>query len=136
MRLEPLYSFTATLRPRLIGETADGTRLDVEFEGDLDPDGRLTGHLSAVNYLTIRSDGVQRLDVRGVITGPEGDAVSFKATGLAVPVKEGVAKVRDVATYQTASDKLAWLNTTVGYLGGYADLNKGELRLSAYTLED
>lgn len=136
MRLESLYSFTATLRPRLIGETADGTRLNVEFEGDLDPDGRLTGHLSAVNYLTVRSDGVQQLDVRGVVIGPEGDVVSFKATGLAVPVKDGVAKVRDVATYQTASSKLAWLNKTVGYLGGYADLNKGELRLSAFTLED
>lgn len=136
MRLQPLYSFTAALRPRVIGQTADGARLDVEFEGELDPDGRLTGHLRAVNYLTVRSDGVQHLDIHGVVTSPEGDLVAFKATGLAVPAGEGVAAVRDAAIYQTSSSRLAWLNQTVGFLGGHADLNKGELRLSAYTLEE
>ena len=45
--------------------------------------------------------------------------------------------VRDyTATYQTASANLAWLNRAVGFIGGTADLGKGELRLVAYTLED
>lgn len=136
MRLEPLYSFTAALHPRQIGATAEGLRMDVKFEGDLDAGGRLTGHLRAINYLTVRQDGVQHLDVRGVVTSPEGDVVAFKATGLAVPAVGGVATVRDAATYQTASTKLAWLNSTVGFLAGKADLKKGELRLSAYTLEE
>jgi hypothetical protein len=120
----------------MIGPTADGTRLDVEFEGDLDPGGRLSGHLRAVNYLTVRSDGVQRIDVRGTITSPDGDVVSFKAAGLATPAEGGVATVRDAAIYQTASERLAWLNQTMGFVGGHADLSKGELQLSAYTLEE
>ena len=136
MRLQPLYSFTATLRPQVIGLTADGTRVDVEFEGDLDPGGRLTGHLRAVNYLTVRSDGVQHIDIHGTVISPDGDVVAFKATGLATPAEGGVATVRDAATYQTASERLAWLNQTMGFVGGHADLAKGELQLSAYTLEE
>jgi hypothetical protein len=111
-------------------------RIDVEFEGDLDPGGRLTGHLKAVNFLTARGDGVQVVDIRGTITSPDEGVVSFKAHGITVPAPDGSVVVRDAATYQTASAELAWLNCTVGFIGGTADLRKGELRLAAYTLED
>ena len=136
MHLEPLYSFSATLSPRPIGATPDGMRIDVRFEGDLDPGGRLTGHLEAVNFVTARGDGVQLVDVRGTITSPKGGVVSFKARGITVPAPDGSAVVRDAATYQTADGDLAWLNHTVGFIGGTADLRTGELRLAAYTLED
>ena len=136
MHLEPLYSFTAVLNPRPIGRTPDGTRIDMEFEGDLDSGGRLTGHLKAVNFITVRDDGVQLVDVRGTVTSPKGDIVAFRASGITVPAADGSAAVRDAATYQTASSDLAWLNRTVGFIGGTADLRKGELRLAAYTLED
>lgn len=136
MRLEPLYSFTASLRPRQIGVTPGGARLDVEFEGDLDPGGRLTGHLRAINYLTVRSDGVAHVHVRGTVTTPEGEVVAFTATGLTVPAPDGSATVRDAVTYQTGASNLAWLNATVGFAAGNADLTKGELRLSVHTLED
>ncbi|MDP9236293.1 MAG: DUF3237 domain-containing protein [Chloroflexota bacterium] len=136
MHLEPLYRFTAALTPRPIGPTPDGMRIDVEFEGELDPGGRLMGHLKAVNFVTARDDGVQLVDVRGTITTPDGDIVSFKATGITVPAPDGSTVVRDAATYQTASAKLAWLNRTVGFIGGTANLRTGELTLAAYTLED
>ena len=90
MRLEPLYSVTLVLRPQAIGATPDGTRMDVEFEGDLDPGGRLAGHLKGVDYLTLRQDGVAHPHIHGVTTSPEGDVAAFHATGL------GDAKARDV----------------------------------------
>ena len=136
MRLEPLYSFTAVLRPQVIGATPDGTRMDVEFEGDLDPGGRVTGHLKGVDYLTVRQDGVAHPHIHGVVTSPEGDVVAVHATGLGVPASDGTTAVRFAVTHQTASKKLAWLNGIVAFAGGKADLNKGELRMSAYTLEE
>ena len=54
---------------------------------------------------------------------------------MTVPAPDGSAVV-NAATYQTASAKLAWLNRTVGFIGGTANLRTGELRLAAYTLED
>ncbi len=136
MRLEPLYSFTAVLRPQPIGATPDGTRMNLDFEGDLDPGGRVTGHLKGVDYLTMRQDGVAHPNIHGVVTGPEGDVVALHATGLGVPASDGTLTVRFAVTFQTASSKLAWLNGIVAFSGGKADLNKGELKMSAYTLEE
>ncbi len=136
MRLEPLYSFTVVLRLQVIGATPDGTRMDVEFEGDLDSGGRVTGHLKGVDYLTVRQDGVFQPHIHGVATSPEGDVVALHATGRGVPASDGTTAVRFAVTHQTASKKLAWLNGIVAFAGGKADLNKGELRMSAYTLEE
>ncbi len=136
MRLEPLYSLTAVLRPQAIGATPDGTRMDVEFEGDLDPGGRVAGHLKGVDNLTVRQDGAARPHIHGVVTSPEGDVVALHATGLGVPASDGTLTIRFALTFQTASSKLAWLNGIVAFAGGKADLNKGELRMSAYTLEE
>ena len=136
MRLEPLYSFTAVLRLLVTGATPDGTRMDAEFEGDLDPGGRVAGHLKGVDYITVRQDGVAHLHIHGVITNPEGDVVALNATGLGVRASEGTAIIREAVTFQTASSKLAWLNGIVAFAGGKADLNKGELRISAYTQEE
>ena len=136
MRLEPLNSFTAVLRPQVIGATPDGTRMNVEFEGNLDPGGRLAGHLKGVDYLTVRQDGVAHPHIHGVSTSPEGDVVAFHATGRGVPASDGTLTSRFTLTFQTASSKLAWLNGIVAFSGGKADLNRGELRMSAYTLEE
>ncbi len=136
MRLEPLYSLTAVVRPQVIGATPDGTRMDVEFEGDLDPGGRVTGHLKGVDYLTVCRDGVAHPHIHGVVTSPEGDVVAFNATGLGVRASDGTLTGRFAFTFQTASSKLAWLNGIVAFAEGKADLNKGELRMSAYTLEE
>ncbi len=136
MRLEPLYRFTAVLRPQPIGATPDGTRMNLEFEGDLDPGGLVTGHLKGVDYLTMRQDGVAHPNIHGVVTSPEGDVVALHATGLGVPASDGTLTVRFAVTFQTASSKLAWLNGIVAFSGGKADLNNGELKMSAYTLEE
>ena len=136
MRLEPLYSVTLVIRPQDIGATPGGTRMDVEFEGDLDPDGRVAGHLKGVDYLTFDHDGVGHPHIHAVVTGPEGDVVAVHATGLGVPASDGTLTIRFALTFQTASSKLAWLNGIMAFAEGKADLNKGELRMSAYTLED
>ncbi len=136
MRLEPLYSFTAVLRPHPIGATPDGTRMDVEFEGDLDPGGRVAGHLKGVDYLTVGQDGVAHPHIHGVVTSPEGEVVAINAKGLGVPASDGALTTRFAVTHQTASSKLAWLNGILAFAGGKADLTKGELRMSAYTLEE
>ena len=136
MRLEPLYSVTIAIRPQPIGATPDGTRMNLEFEGDLDPGGRVTGHLKGVDYLTVGQDGVAHPHIHGVVTSPEGDVVAVHATGLGVPASDGTTTIRFAVTFQTASSKLAWLNGIVAFAEGKADLNKGELRMSAYTLEE
>ena len=136
MRLEPLYSVTIAIRPQAIGATPDGTRMDVEFEGDLDPGGRVVGHLKGVDYLTVGQDGVAHPHIHGVVTSPEGDVVAVHATGLGVPASDGTLTIRFALTFQTASSKLAWLNGIVAFAAGKADLNKRELSMSAYTLEE
>jgi hypothetical protein len=136
MRLEPLTSATATMRFREVGPTPAGTRMDIDIEGDFDPGGRVTGHLVGVDYFTVRPDGVAQLNVHGTATSPDGDIVAFRATGLARLAPDRTASGRLAVTFQTAAERLAWLNGVLGFGVSRADMDTGELRLSFYTLDD
>ncbi|MBI3301849.1 MAG: DUF3237 family protein [Deltaproteobacteria bacterium] len=84
MRLEPLFTLAAALRPHEIGATPEGNRVDVEFEGELEPGGRVTGHLKCVDYITIDGNGRGHLHIHGTVTNSSSEVVAFQATGLAV----------------------------------------------------
>ena len=100
MHLEPLYSFTATLTPRPIGPTPDGLRVNVEFEGELHPGGRLVGQRGRQGVVVRREDRERRCrhavleeprqpDSQDVVPDdPEGDAGVQVRTVDHVEIKE------------------------------------------------
>ena len=136
MRLESLLAVTARMQPHEIGPTPGGRRIDLHLAGDADPDGRVQGHLEGVDYLTVRADGVLQLNVHATLRTADGDLVAVRGRGMATPTPEGTMAGRLACTFQTASEKLSWLNTTLGVAATKANMRTGELRLAGYTLEE
>jgi hypothetical protein len=136
VRLEPLLSVTAMLEVQEIGARPAGLRMNMHFEGDSDSGSRVRGHIKGVDYLTVRSDGVVQLDVHATLTSPDGDVVAIVARGVAVTSPGGAVLGRLALTFETASDKLAWLNRALGVAITNANMKTGELRLVASSLEE
>ena len=66
--LEEFCTINAGLRPRMLGRTPSGVRLDFAFEGSAEgPHWEGSRPVSGVDYATVRSDGNLNLDIRGVI---------------------------------------------------------------------
>lgn len=136
MHLEPLISVpTASMRPLDIGSTPAGHRMNLQIEGDVAPGGRVDGHISGIDYLCVRPDGVIELNIRATLTSEMGEIVAVRGSGLAVLSAEGPAQGRIALTYQTASQDLAWLNRTLGVAVTQADMAEGTLQMSVHTVE-
>jgi hypothetical protein len=136
MQLKPLFTLVAALRPQEIGHTPEGDRVDVEFEGELCPGGRVSGRLKGIDYITINANGVGLLHIHGTVTNDATGLVAFLGTGLATLAADGTFTTREFFTFQTASAEVAWLNRIAGIGVGSGDLNKKEFRLAVYTLEE
>jgi hypothetical protein len=135
MRLEPLFSVTATMQLHPIGPTPAGTRIDLQLAGDAEEGSRVRGRLEGVDYLTVRPDGVSLLDVHATLRSPDGDVVAVRASGVGAPTPDG-SRGRLACTFQTASDKLGWMNAVLAVAATTSNRRTGELRLAAYTLEE
>ena len=96
------------LRMHPIGTTPFGTRLEVPFEGTATS--RLwegERPVWGVDHITVRVADTAEIDVHVVIEGDD-EVVTYRGHGraTAIGVREGV-------TFETASERLAWLNDAV-----------------------
>jgi Protein of unknown function (DUF3237) len=104
---EPFMTLSLTLRSIPIGTTPYGIRLEVPFEGTAtselwDGDREVYG----IDHITMSSNGTARIDVH-VISG-DGEVVTYRGSGRGTSIG-----VREGAIFETASERLAWLNDTV-----------------------
>ncbi len=105
-----------TLRRIPIGATPYGIRLEVPFEGTAtselwDGDRQVEG----IDHITVSSTETARIDVHVIISGDD-EVVTYRGSGrgTSIGVREGVI-------FETASQRLAWLNDTVAVGKGTVD---------------
>lgn len=115
--LTPFCTITVDLDFTPIGKVGTGMRVDVPFAGvatseHWDGERPVVG----VDYVTIGSDGVQRLDIRGRI-GTGGDTVSYRAIGRGT----GEVDPLEAFVFETGSEELAHLNSALAVAVGSLD---------------
>jgi hypothetical protein len=115
----PFMTLRLTLRRIPIGATPFGNRLEVPFDGTAtselwDGDREVSG----IDHITVSSTGTARIDVHVIISG-HGEVVTYRGNGrgTSIGVREGVI-------FETASERLAWLNDTVALGKGTVDGDK------------
>jgi hypothetical protein len=113
---EPFMTLNLALRRIPIGTTPYGTRVEVPFEGTAtsslwDGDRDVYG----IDHIAVSSTGTARIDVHVIISGDD-EVITYRGNGrgTAIGVREGV-------TFETASERLAWLNDTVAIGKGTLD---------------
>ena len=131
MQEELLCELKAKMDMVLIGAVPEGIRVNFPFAGDVS--GEISGKCEGVDYVLTRPDGAGVLHIHGVITTEEGDLISLEASGNGIPTREeGRYALKGAITFQTGSEKYAWLNTTLAVGKGYADINKKQLYIKAF----
>jgi hypothetical protein len=124
---EPMMRLVVRLERRPIGTTPFGTRVEVPFEGvATSPHWDGERHVAGVDHITRGTDGTAAIDVHTVITGDD-EVILYRGHG-----RGGVAGMREGVTFETASEPLAWLNTTVAV--GVGSVDGTELTIELYEL--
>ena len=116
--LEHFCTIKATMSPRVIGNGPAGMRVDFPFQGTATSshwDGERP--VSGVDYVTFRADGNMTLDIHGVI-GEKRESVGYSATGVSLSVSKTEAHPKELMTFHTGNEDLAWLNTEVAVAFG------------------
>lgn len=113
---ESFITLSLTLRSIPIGATPYGIRLEVPFEGTATSelwDGER--EVFGIDHITIGSTGSARIDVHVIISGDD-EVLTYRGSGrgTSIGVREGVI-------FETASERLAWLNDTVAVGKGTLD---------------
>lgn len=140
-RLEHLFSYRIAFDGPLeiLGETADGIRLNAYLAGGPVTGPRVQGKIRAVggDWLRLRRDGVVILDVRTTIETDDGALILVRATGLADAGEdaytsmlqgggEGAISFRTANIYQTGDPRYGWLNRVQCVAAGDVDLARSE----------
>ena len=132
--LEEFCTITAALRPRMLGKTPSGVRIDFAFEGSaVGPHWEGSRPVAGVDYATVRSDGNLDLDIRGVI-GEGRKTVSYRAIGVSIMKSRTEAVPQELMTFETSDEDLSWLNTAVGVAVGQGE--GLDLTLTVYIVKD
>lgn len=116
-----------TLRRIPLGTTPAGTRVEVPFDGTAtSPHWEGERAVTGVDHITIGTNGIARLDVHAVVSG-DGEVVAYRGTG-----RGGGGSIAEGVVFETACDRLAWLNETVAIGTGRVDGD--ELTVDLYRL--
>ena len=131
--LEHFCSFEGDLGMQLIGKTPGGTRIDFPFEGTATgPHWEGERPVRGVDYATVREDGNMILDIRAVI-GEKKEAVSYRGSGVSIANPDRSADPKELVSFETANEDLAWLNNEVAVVFGHGEA--GRLTLEFYLVK-
>lgn len=113
---QPFMTLEVTLRTIPIGTTPYGTRLEVPFDGTATStlwEGERVVY--GIDHIGVSITGTARIDVHTVITGDD-EVITYRGNGRGTPngVREGVI-------FETATERLAWLNDAVAVGRGTLD---------------
>ena len=81
-----------------------------------------------VDYVTVRSDGNMALDIRATI-GEKREAVSYTGSGVSIANPDQSADPRELITFETGNEDLAWLNNEIGVALGHGEGGKISLKV-------
>ena len=110
-----------------------GARLDVTLAGKIS--GKISGLKLTTHNALMKADGTVEADVRGLIfTNGEPVFVWGKATAKAVDPAP-ILRIEENLTFQTPSQKLAYLNTTKGWSEGLDNFATGEFTYKVYAVK-
>jgi hypothetical protein len=124
---EPMMRLQVTLHRISLGRTTTGERTEVPFEGTAtSPHWEGEWTVTGVDHIRRGSDGIAHIDVHTVVTNGD-ESLLYRGVGRGGPngIIEGV-------TFETSSDRLAWLNTAVAVGRGVVD--GAELRVEIFQI--
>jgi hypothetical protein len=131
--LERFCSIDASLGMRILGKAPQGMRIDFPFEGiAVGPHWEGERPVAGIDHATVREDGNMDLVIYGVI-GEKRDAVAYTARGVSIANPDQSADPRELVTFQTGNEDLAWLNAEIGVALGHGEA--GRLTLELYLVK-
>lgn len=112
----------------------EGARFDVAFAGEASGT-KLGGKVIGVDYLYIRADGRFQLDIHAEITTEDGQKISLKADGVAIPRKDSsISDLRENVTLFSSSKNYSWVNTIQVWGIGTVDLAMQMIHIKGYSV--
>ena len=123
----PMIVLTVRLQWLPVGTTPFGIRAEVPFEGTA-----VSEHwggewrVSGIDHITRSATGIAGIDVHTVITD---GAETIRSHGIGRSGPHGIA---EGVTFETASERLAWLNETVAV--GRGRLDGDELTIELFAI--
>lgn len=128
--LEKFCSIDATLGMRILGKAPQGMRIDFPFDGvATGPHWEGERPVIGIDHATVREDGNMDLIIYGVI-GEKRESVAYTARGVSIANPDQTADPKELVTFQTGNEDLAWLNTEIGVAFGHGAA--GRLTLEIY----
>jgi Protein of unknown function (DUF3237) len=124
---EPFMTLNLTLRMMPIGTTPYGARLEVPFDGTAKSEfWEGEREVYGMDHIALSTTGTARIDVHVIISGDD-EVITYRGNGrsTAIGVREGVI-------FETASERLAWLNDTVAI--GKGTLNGDHLLIELFRI--
>ena len=122
--LELFCTIEAEMGRRIIGDAPAGMRIDFPFEGTaVGPHWEGERPVSGVDFVTLRSDGNMDLDIHATI-GEKRETVGYRGSGVSIVSQDGSAEPRELITFQTGNEDLAWLNNEIGVALGKGEAGK------------
>jgi hypothetical protein len=122
--LEPFCTIQAEMGRRIIGDAPSGMRIDFPFQGTATSrhwEGERP--VDGVDFVTLRTDGNMDLDIHATI-GEKRETVGYRGSGVSIVDPDGSAQPRELITFQTGNEDLAWLNNEVGVAFGKGEAGK------------
>ena len=128
--LEEFCKIEADLEMNIVGKAPIGMRIDFPFEGTATgPHWEGERPVRGVDYVTVRSDGNMDLDIHGVI-GEKREAVAYRAGGVSIANPDKSASPKELITFQTGNEDLAWLNDEIAV--AFGSVAGGKLTLTIF----
>ena len=117
--LEKFCTVEADLGMNVIGKAPIGMRIDFPFEGTATSE-HWEGErpVRGVDYVTVRGDGNMELDIHATI-GEKRETVSYHGTGVSIAHEDQSASPKELITFETGNEDLAWLNDEVAVAFGH-----------------
>jgi hypothetical protein len=127
--LEKFCTVEADLAMNVIGKAPAGMRIDFPFQGMATSE-HWEGErpVRGVDYVTVRSDGNMTLDIHATI-GEKREAVSYKGSGVSIVNEDQSADPKELITFETGNEDLAWLNDEVAVAFGHGAAGKITLEI-------
>ena len=110
-----------------------GVRLDITAAGKVS--GKVKGLIMTTHNALMKPDGTGEADVRSIVfSNGEPIMIWGKARGKMVDPTP-IQKIEENLTFQTPSQKLAYLNTTKGRSEGLFNMGTGEYNFKVYAVK-
>jgi hypothetical protein len=128
--LELFCTITAEMGRNIIGNTPAGMRIDFPFQGTATgPHWEGQRPVNGIDFVTVRSDGNMDLDIRATL-GEKRETVAYRGSGVSIANPDQSAEPRELLTFHTGNEDLAWLNNEIGVAFGRGEA--GHISVEVY----